>query len=152
MDSDLQDIEQIRPSSNRSVFLERTSSSIPPMSYVPGQRLSEVLSVFEADEPTLEDVSQNKVNGNGKTKLELSSLAMFGPGKAKPSHHSKLMAGETHKESHLNESNRQLEKILEGDLTSAVQGPVGLPVHEDTMISGIMLDERPASRMTDIDV
>ena len=160
MSSNLKDIEEIRPSSSYST--EAAKSSIPTMGY-PGQRLSEALSMVHADNPkAFQGASSKKTNNGTNTELNLSSLDIFGPGRVKPSHHGIPKAQEELKEHHLDDSSKSLEKILEVGLTAAAQGSavsqvsveanVGSIAREDTLMGGIIIEERTASRMTDIDV
>ena len=160
MSSNLKDIEEIRTSSSHST--EPAKSTIPTLGY-PGQRLSEAIGMFHAEDPKgFQGASSKKTSNGTKTEVNLSSLDIFGPGRVKPSHHGIPKAQEGPKEHHLDDSSKSLEKILEVDLTTAAQGSAGSQVsveanvgsiaREDTLMGGIIIEERSASRMTDIDV
>ena len=134
----MHDIEQIRPSSSGGIFLEPAVTSIPPE------------KIETSDSPIMH---RNSVTKEPYSSLELSSLALFGPGMIKPTHHLKSVSKTETKERRLEETAEHLTVTIQGlaDPTSfQAQQSDGSSAGGDT--GGIILDERPSSRLTDIDV
>ena len=136
----MNDIEQIRPGSSGGIFLEPAVNGFPPVN---------TERSFSNDESPDENTTKPDPS------LDLPSLAIFGPGIIKPTHHFKSATNDD-----MNE--RRMAKPIEpstvtvqrkpGTASSQTRQSDGSPFDGD--IGGVMLhvDERSESRLTDIDV
>ena len=145
MRATLSDIEQTRPMSSGSIFLEPASSGVPPIGFSEPK-----LSATEKG-TTSTDIWKNPTDLESP---ELSSLApMFGLGKKRPSHLLKSFKTEGANEKQLGVTSKKLETLLETDCEQVAKQSSGADVAVNTSnTAGIVLEERPSSRMTDIDV
>ena len=136
----MNDIEQIRPGSSGGIFLEPAVNSLPPVN---------TERSFSTDGSS--DETTIKPNPN----LDLPSLAIFGPGIIKPTHHFKSATNDDMNERRMTKPNEPSNVIVQrkpGTASSQTRQADGSPFDGD--IGGVMLhvDERSESRLTDINV
>ena len=134
-----------------------------------GQRLSEDFGIFEVNAPDFHDVSSNEPDDDNNAKLQyLCSRAFFDVAEVRPLYPEYTQTTQEEQEEHQQDFwNKRNEAILEHEIVTVAEisagsqkygeNLTGFMEREDTLMAGIMIEERPErpesrNSMSDIDI